>query len=495
MFPNHLFRDAAAELRRFDAVFVVEEPLYFGHDVNKVRLAHMRASMRFYAAFLRARGVGRVEYVDYVEAPGLLARRLPADSFGRVCCFDPGDAEAEAKYRAALGDRLHVLEDSPMFLATPARLAEYHRTRSGFFGRVGLRGFFEFMKKELGVLEGVRSLDAENRRPLPRTHVPLPLERYASERLNEAIGYVDAHPTFRGNVGDTANASLFPSTFEEAERALEAFLERRLRHFGDYQDAIRADEVLAYHSGISAALNNGLLTPAHALARTLAFYEANNKGIGKGIGLNNLEGFVRQLVGWREYMRYLYNFHRDELLAGNHWEASRGLVWDKWRNGTTGLRVLDAEIRKCAAHAYSHHIVRLMVFLNLFVLCGVRPDDIVRWFSEVCAIDAYPWVMQANVRAMGWFSPRFMRKPYISTAAYVKRMGDYDDGPHAAESDATWTALFYAFLERNRHKLQGTSRIYLRNLAHFERMPEAERRAIRARASAFIRSVTTPTAE
>lgn len=178
--------------------------------------------------------------------------------------------------------------------------------------------------------------------------------------------------------------------------------------------------------------------------------------------ITNKEGFLRQVVGWREYMRYLYEYHYDEINA-NHFLSLNKLP-KKWTN--FGLEPFDNEMKKGIEYGYSHHIIRLMVFLNLFVMMQIDPNDVYTWFMENIALDAYDWVMRSNIYCMGWYFTGAMVKPYISTSNYLLKMGNYPKGDWCK----IWDALFYNFLSQNKHKLIGGSRVYLHNLVYYEKL-------------------------
>ena len=184
-------------------------------------------------------------------------------------------------------------------------------------------------------------------------------------------------------------------------------------------------------------LNIGLLDPNKVLSMIIKQQQ---------VPINSLEGLVRQLIGWREYMRYVYvmkyNMIRNANLPQNDMTFKS---WDPWYNGATGIYPLDQEIKKAMKYGYAHHIIRLMIFMNFFILCEIHPDEIYKWFMEVVSIDAYDWVMISNIYAMGYFDKGAMRKPYITTSNYILKMSNYKrDG----KWDVIWTALFYRFIAK-----------------------------------------------
>ena len=465
IFPNTLFEDVDIMGTR---VFLVEDPSYFRKNTNKVKLAYMRGCMKYYEEYLRKKGKD-VTYVDYSKTGQYtFLRKFELE------CYDPCDYELQNRFKL-LGLNLRVLE-SPMFLANKELLETYH-TKATKKANLSNADFYNFMKNKLDIFKDVKSYDAMNRKSLPNGKYDQSNQVYASHYMNEAVSYINKHPQFKHNIGNLENIQYYPMTFEQARKQLDYFLKTRLIHFGDYQDAILFDEVQLYHSCLSCCLNNGLITPKEVLSKTIGYWEKHKTVV----MLNNVEGFVRQLLGWREYTHYLYKYYHGELMQSNHWDAQRRIKdWKPWLEGRTGISTLDHEIKKCVSYAYSHHIVRLMMFLNVFVLCEVHPHDVVTWFMDVCAIDAYPWVMWSNIIAMGWFSPRFMKKPYISTERYILNMSNMKK-----KECFYWKSLFYAFLMKNKQKLVGTSRVYLRNLSVVEKNSELAR-IYEATAKSFI---------
>ena len=467
VFPNQLYERtaAAAAAAGCETALIVEESLFFYDPVhrpvrpNKIKIAYMRACMRRFAD--RWRGANKtisVSYHDY-DGRGIDYAKL-TEAFDRVVFFDVTDHALDVKLRAALGRKVHVLE-SPSFLMARSSLAELASSSSGRLPRH--EDFYEFMKKKLGVLEGVKNLDASNRLPPPRDYAP-PAElprfdraRATAKYYREAIAYATSR--FPEHVGDAAELSIYPITHTDARKAFARFLDDRLAAFGPYEDAIVEADAFMYHSAISPMLNIGLLDPKWVLAAVL--------GLSGRVPIESLEGFVRQLIGWREYMRYLYCFVPLDKLAPttitntNNRRRFSPASASQWYDGTTGVRPLDAEIKKAVRYGYAHHIVRLMVFMNFFILCEADPRQIYEWFMEVVAMDAYDWVMVSNIYAMGHFSEtRALRRPYLSSSAYILKMSDYKKDGHW---DRLWTSLFYRFVAREKEKEYVA--FYRRNLA------------------------------
>lgn len=326
-----------------------------------------------------------------------------------------------------------------------------------------------------------KTFDKENRDPIPRSHYPrLEKIRIRPQKTqvayyDKAINYVSSHPRFSKHIGSPTHVTLYPITPQQARKALLTFCKARLRHFGAYQDAIVPEHTTLYHSFLSAPINAGILSP-HEVLKTVLRY--------KNAPLNSLEGYVRQLIGWREWCGYLYRFWYKDMIAGNQFKAKRPLS-NNWYTASTGIKGLDHEIRKAIDLGYAHHIIRLMVFLNIMVLTEVKPDAIYKWFMEVVAIDAYDWVMRPNLQMMSHYWPRATRKPYISTDAYLDKMSSNYGGERGA-----WTplrALFYTWLQKHHKQLKGSAQVYLRNLAYYRRLSPSQKQAMASKTQSLYK--------
>jgi deoxyribodipyrimidine photolyase-related protein len=224
----------------------------------------------------------------------------------------------------------------------------------------------------------------------------------------------------------------------DAARWLDRFIVERLQQFGLYEDAISTEHPYLYHSAITPALNIGLLDPQDVVDRVLAASDH--------IPMNSLEGFIRQIIGWREFMHGVYRHRGSEIRNGNFWRFERRLP-RAFYDGTTGIPPVDRVIRQVLADGYCHHIERLMVLGSFMLLCRIRPDDVYRWFIEMF-VDAYDWVMVPNVYGMSQFADggTFTTKPYLSGSNYILKMSDELKGPWCR----VWDGLFWSFIGDHR---------------------------------------------
>lgn len=489
VFPNQLYEDLTIiDNDPCSSIYIVEEPLFF-HDpehrplnVNKVKIAYMVACMRWYHKYVldRMKNKKQVHYISYDDMNTFIKK---VQSSKYVACYDPTDRDVFEKYMK-LSPHLK-LYDSPNFLMNMTQLLAFRKTHPRQSKHAT---FYKYIKEQLHVLEDEPSHDAENRSALPASYKPNNVDVPHSYETKEtqhfyslAQKYVQSHPLFSSFLGGVERVTMYPITFSASKDAVRKFLLLRLPMFGTYQDAIHSEDAFLYHALISPMLNIGLLTPQYVLQEAM-------KMKGK-VAINHLEGFVRQVIGWREYMRYLYVFHYENLVAANHFQHNKTFLdWQPWLNGNTGIPPIDNEIKKAIDYGYSHHIVRLMMFLNFFILLELHPQVIYTWFMEVVAIDAYDWVMKSNIYAMGWFYNAAMTKPYISTSNYIRKMSNYKQG----EWCKLWDALFYRYLHTHKSQFTGSSKMYLQNLRYFEKKTPEEQKNILHTANAYIAKVTSP---
>jgi deoxyribodipyrimidine photolyase-related protein len=451
IFPHQLFA-ASPALQRGRCVHVIEDTLFFGdnlagpHRFHCQKLILHRASMRAYADRLRNEG-HQVTYHDYDRELPIgkrLARLWAIQPFAKIHLTDPVDYLLEKRlrrYASKHGIEMEILP-TPLFL-TPNVWADSH-----FLSRKKpfMAAFYEAQRKRLGLLlepdgtptGGRWSFDEENRKPMPKRGLKIPSERAPadSEAIAEARRYVAEH--FPDAIGRD-QAFVYPVNHEDAAVWLADFLAHRLELFGPYEDALSERESVLYHSRLTPLLNIGLLTPAQVLEATLK-YAATHE-----VPLASLEGFLRQIVGWREFIYQMYRRHGVAMRKGNHFQNEESLPRAFW-TAETGIMPLDLVIRRVLDTGYCHHIERLMVLGSFMLMGGYEPKQIYHWFMEMF-IDAYDWVMVPNVYGMSQFADGgiFATKPYLSGANYLRKMSDYTKG----EWEDTWDGLFWTFIDRH----------------------------------------------
>lgn len=439
IFPNNLYQNI--ELKKYNKIYIVEDRNYFRKNCNKIKLIYLRASMKFYENYLKKLGYNPI----YLDIDNL--NKVPKTN---NYSYDPVNHEIVKKYK------LNIVNDNSLFICDNVLLDDfYNKTKDN--DNISNSYFFNFMKKHLNIIPDVKSYDTLNRNPIPKNSFNIKNLKYNNFYYKEAIEYVNLK--FKNNVGNPENIYFYPITFEDSKKQLKFFINKKLNKFGDYQDAIEENEIFLYHSCISCCLNNGLLNPSYVIEEIL---KIKNK-----YKINNVEGFIRQILGWREFMHFIYKYYYNHLKKSNHWQAKNKISKKGWKilyNANTQLSYLNNELTKVNVYAYSHHIIRLMVFLNIFILCQVNPKDIIDWFSDICSIDAYDWVMYSNILCMGYFTTKFMKKPYLATANYPINMG-----LNVNENDQLiMKSLFYRFLLLNKNNLTLGASIYLRNYTYIE---------------------------
>ena len=449
VFPNQLFETHPArdEAR---TILLYEEPLIFGNDQHweitphKKRLILYRASMRAYQEALEARGYE----VKYIKNSGevkmkpfaLLSKVLDLTELQELHLSRFSDDLLERRLiQWAEQNKVELIwYDSPMFL-TPLEwgIETISKTKKPL-----MASFYQHQRRRLGILldekgkpqGGKWSFDADNRKKLPKTQ-PVPEFFIPAQPswLNDVIK--DVETDFPDALGSSWGFE-YPVTHDDAREGLQRFLGERFHLFGDYEDALSTKHRHLFHSVLTPALNIGLITPQEVVDQTLQY------GVAHKVPLNSLEGFIRQIIGWREFIRLIYHRHGREQRTRNYWGATRKIP-KSFYDGTTGIYPIDHLINQLHESAYCHHIERLMVLGNFFLLCRFDPTEVYRWFMEFF-IDADDWVMVPNVYGMTQFADGgiFSTKPYIAGSNYLKKMSDYPKG----DWQKTWDSLFWAFV-------------------------------------------------
>lgn len=445
VYPHQLFPDTRW-LLGIKHVYVVEDPLLFRqYRFCRQKLMLHRASMKRYADGLKEQGK-TVHYIDAmeIEHTGELGSRLGADKVHSLRAMDPEDYNL--LLRLGAGCRRHqielVVQPDPHFLTSVQDIEEFVGTKKKLF----FTNFYIEQRKRLGVLleqdqkpqGGKWSFDTENRKRLPAGHEPPECELAAEDAYSkEASKYIGKH--FSEAYGDP-EPLWYPTSAQGCQRHLKSFLAQRFGLFGDYEDSISREHVFLYHSVITPMLNVGLISPEEVVEAVL------KAGQGGRVPMNSLEGFVRQVIGWREYMRLVYRKLGTQQRTRNYWGHARELP-RSFYDGTTGIEPVDQTIRRVLKYGYCHHIERLMILGNFMLLCEFHPDAIYRWFMELF-VDAYDWVMVPNVYGMSQHADGGLitTKPYISGSSYVLKMSDYKKGAWAA----VWDGLYWRFVSNHR---------------------------------------------
>jgi deoxyribodipyrimidine photolyase-related protein len=488
VFGNQLFANRHFRRARPDRVFMAEsETLCRRYRAHRHKLILILSGMRSKADALREADY-TVDYVPLGDSRGrtfveLLSANLDAHRCKTLVHFETESPRFEARLQALCrseGIEQEVLP-SPKFITSRGDFERYRSSHKRLF----MGEFYKWQRRELGVLldddggplGGQWSYDEENRKKLPKDVMPpsLPKPRWTAhtQTLVEIVDrFFPEHP------GDGSTFWL-PTTEAQAKRWLTSFLRDRFALFGDYEDALSEEHSTVFHSILSPLLNAGLLTPDYVLEKALSYAEAHE------VPINSLEGFVRQVIGWREFIRGAWN-----TLPQTHWEQNffgheRGLT-DDWYRGSTGIPPLDDAIQRAGAAGYNHHIERLMVVGNMMLLCRIAPKVAYRWFMEMY-VDSADWVMAPNVYGMALFSEggAFTTKPYICGSNYLRKMSDYGKGPWCDIVDG----LYWSFVDDNRPVFSKNPRSKMM-LGSLDRMTAERKARIFAEAESFRARVT-----
>jgi deoxyribodipyrimidine photolyase-related protein len=445
IYPHQLYEQHPAIVKG-RVVWLVEDELFFTqYAFHRRKLAFHRASMRTYEENLRAAGYSTnyIVHKDECSYTVKLFKKIKAGGYTHIHIVDTTDYLLERRInRYAKKYRLELVRyANPNFLCETDALKAYFEKKKKFF----LTDFYIAERKRLNVLlkNGAPvgdkwTFDTENRKKMPKGTI-VPKMPVATTTKITAKAIEDIRREFPSNPGDLS-AIGYPVNHEEAESWLDDFLKHRFQKYGDFQDAMVEGETFLFHSILAPMLNAGLLNPQQVIEKAI---NAANK---YNVPLNALEGFVRQVMGWREFIRAVYELRGVEQRTRNYWNHKRKIP-ASFYNGTTGIPPIDDAICKTLQHGYCHHIERLMLLGNFMLLCEFDPDEIYRWFMELF-IDAYDWVMVPNVYGMSQFADGGLMstKPYISGSNYVLKMSNYSKG----EWCETWDALYWRFVTAHR---------------------------------------------
>lgn len=447
------------------------------HRYHSHKLVLTFSAMRHYAASLGSRVVYRNLEQRTTLEEALWAQRR--EGFREVHTFEPAD-EPFGDFLRGLCSECGLqltLWRNPMYLTSKDEWDAYASPSE----RRLMADFYRSQRRRLGILVdgegnpvgGRWSFDEDNRKSLPRGHRAPIVEMPTPDATTRQV-IATVRQTFPDHVGDPEEFSL-PVCHADAVVFLDRFLEERLDRFGDYEDAISSEQRTLYHSLLSPLLNIGLLTPEQVVEAALRRHAS------RPVPLNSLEGFLRQVVGWREFVR---GIHRERRWVGA--SAGSRLPGPEWYRGATGLPPLDASIRRAVRYGWCHHIERLMVIGSALFMCDVRADAVYRYFMEMF-VDAAEWVMEPNVYGMSQFvQPTFATKPYMSRSAYILRMSDYEKG----EWCDVWDGLYWRTVHRLKDRLAANPRMS-QAARSLERLDPARRDRIFSAAESFVARTTS----
>ena len=491
IFPHQLFEDIT-HLKDYKNVYLIEHPIFYGYrdefmSFNKKKLILHSSSILFYKDYLKKNIKAKIIH----EPISKIKNKFNYDFFsalkikGKTFFFNPVDhllfSQIE-KYSKKNNIEITQIE-TPNFIASENDLHNYYKTVKNRKKPFYQTGFYKWQRERLNILMknghpigGKLTYDSDNRNPLPdNIFIPSVKPPRINKYVKKAIKIIEKE--FPDNTG-VSEDFWCPITYQEAKNWLDLFIHERLKDFGTYQDAITIKPYpFLFHSGVSSSINIGLLDPMYVIKRIIEYGNKHN------VGLNNVEGFVRQVLGWREFSRYTYIFIYKEMTTTNYFNAKIPIS-NKYYNGTTGLLVLDNTIIKAFKNGYLHHIERLMIIGSLMMMIGIIPKDVYKWFMEF-AVDSYDWVMINNVYSMALYSDGGLTttKAYAASSNYemIKR-SDYPKG----EWQEIWDALYWNFIGEHLEKMRKMGRFGPIQAKFWERKSEEEKKKFRKIAKDFI---------
>ena len=487
---NQLFPVSNFEEFRNDHIFYMAEDYelcsYEKH--HKLKILLFLSSMRSHADQLKKKNF-KLEYSkidsndfkkDYLEK---IKKFIKSKRIKEITSFEVEDKFFEKKIESFIkkNDLIWNKIKSPMFLNSRAEFNDYLSKNKKPF----MSTFYKTTRQKLNILmkndgnpEGGKwSFDEDNRKKLPQdTKIPkFPniTETKHTKNLKPIIEKI-----FKDHPGNTQNF-WFATEYNDVVKLLNFFLKEKSNLFGDYEDAVSQKNNILFHSALSPYINLGLITPEFIVSKTLQFHKKNK------IRLNSLEGYVRQVIGWREFMRGIYQKYSDEMEKKNFFKHNRKMK-NSWYEGTTGLPPLDYAIKNALKHGWSHHIERLMILSNIMNLCELKPKIVYKWFMEMF-VDSSDWVMVPNVYGMGLYSDGgiFATKPYICGSSYFMKMMDFKKGDWCNTMDG----LYWRFINRNRSFFLKNPRLSMM-VRIFDKMKSDRKKLILEEAEKFINKNT-----
>jgi deoxyribodipyrimidine photolyase-related protein len=468
---------------------VMEEASYVKHHPKKI--AFLFSAMRHFAEELTAKGY-MVRYVKLDDRDnsgsldGEVGRALQAGSYSKLILTEPGEWRVLEKFKSwqtSLGLPVEIRDDE-RFMCSIAEFKAWaggrKQLRMEYFYREMRKGFKVLTGKDGKPVGGKWNFDTENRKP-PKAGLTIPkrLSHRKDATTRDVLKLVESR--FAHHFGDLLPFH-FAVTREQALLELRQFVDELLPHFGDYQDAMLSGEPYLYHALVSAYLNAGLLEPLEICRMAEHAYHAGKAP------LNAVEGFIRQIMGWREYVRGIYWLNMPDYAGLNFLEADRPLPALYW-GAPTKMACLAGAVRHTKEHAYSHHIQRLMLTGNFALLAGISPQQVCDWYLAVYA-DAYEWVELPNTLGMALFGDGGLMasKPYAASGKYIHKMSNfcadcaYDPNEALAEKACPFNALYWDFIARNEVRLRGNQRLNY-TYAALDAMASDKRAALRAKAA------------
>ncbi len=449
IFPNQLFENNPLLDNENDCLLIEEYLFFTQFNFHKQKLLLHRSSMKRYEQLLLSKNkeVIYINCYEKIHDIRLLLESPLLIKYSKIRYIDTVDYWLEKRIALGLKNKNIEIEklDNPNFINTPNDLELFFRTDKKKYFQTKFyttqREKYNILLKKDGKPVGDKwTYDSENRKKYPKNKTAPKIAMPKLDSLIESsIEYINNN--FPNNIGDIKSDKInYAFSHDQAKQWLTDFIDKRFNDFGPYEDAIVSDEIFLNHSILTPMLNIGLLSPQEIINKAIIAYHKDN------IPINSVEGFVRQILGWREFMRGMYITKGREQRTSNFWKFSKKIP-PSFYNATTGIKPVDDTINKVLETGYCHHIERLMILGNFMLLCEFDPKEVYRWFMEMF-VDAYDWVMVPNVFGMSQFADGGLlsTKPYISGSNYILKMSNYKKDDWCQ----VWDGLFWRFMDKYR---------------------------------------------
>ena len=481
IFPNQLFEESNLFLNK-KKTYLIEEHLFFKQfNFHKQKLVFHRSSMKNYENYLLSKGID-VAYIETKNQESDIRIFLDKINVTEINIYHPEDNWLEKRIKKSCKkNNIKInIEENPLFLTAHDDLLPFFNPEKK---KLFQTSFYKSQRKKMKILidndqnpvGGKWTYDDMNRHKFPKNKKTPTLDysKLQSENYRDSVNYVQKN--FTENFGIINDIQLYPTDFKSSRLWFNDFLKTRFDEFGIYEDAVLIGESIINHSVLSPLINSGLLNPKYVVKNSLEFYKKNKTPI------NSTEGFIRQIIGWREFIRGVYFSKGSEERTKNYWNFNRKIP-KSFYDGNTGIDPIDDTIKKVEKSAYGNHIERLMILGNFMILCEFDPNEVYKWFMEVF-IDSYDWVMVPNVYGMSQFADGGLMstKPYISSSNYIIKMSDYKKG----EWSDIWDGLFWSFMDKQRDFFKRNPRMRML-ISSFDKMDSLKKEKLLMDAHNFL---------
>ena len=481
IFPNQIFENSKL-LDESSKIFLIEEYLFFNQfNFHKQKILFHRMTMKSYEKFLKKKKLD-VVYIDSTENISDIREfiRNLDKKIQSIKIYDPVDNWLSRRINDSCEEKNIKIENynNPLFINNNEDLEIFFRSDKKKFFQTS---FYKKQRVKLDIMmigdkpEGGKwTYDDQNREKYPKNKIPPEIDYpKKDDNYNEALNYLNNN--YKNNYGLIDDENIYPYNFQLAKKWLDDFFITRFYEFGPYEDAVVKEKSILNHSVLSPLLNTGLINPKELIKRTINYHYENK------IPINSTEGFIRQIIGWREFIRGVYVCKGTEERNKNFWNFSRKIP-SSFYSATTGIDPVDDTINKINKSGYANHIERLMIIGNFMLLCEFDPNEVYRWFMELF-IDSYDWVMVPNVYGMSQFGDGGLMstKPYISGSSYILKMSNYKRGDWCI----IWDSLFWNFIDKQREFFLTNPRMRML-VSSFDRMDIEKKEKLINTANKFI---------